>query len=285
MNRSTRILVELALHEDLHEAGDLTGRFFVDPAHRSLGRIVSREECVVSGSEVAAHVCAAIGNDLAFASLLDDGAAAAKGDCIATLSGPTRLVLAAERTVLNFMQRLCGVATVTRRYVDAIAHTRARLLDTRKTTPGWRELEKAAVLHGGGRNHRMGLYDAVMVKDNHLVANSDPVDLAERVAWLRSEHPDIRIEFEADRLEQVETFLGIDEIDVILLDNMTNPELAAAVALRDDRRPSAWLEASGGVNLQTIAGIAETGVDFISVGALTHSVRSIDLGLDLESDS
>lgn len=284
MNRPTRILVELALEEDLHDVGDLTGKYFVDPAHHSLGRIVSREDCVVSGSEIAARVCAAVGAELTFTSHIADGGRAVPGDCIATLAGPTQLVLAAERTVLNFMQRLCGVATVTRRYVDTIAHTRARLLDTRKTTPGWRELEKAAVLHGGGRNHRMGLYDAVMVKDNHLVAHSDPMDLASRVAQLRKEHPGIQVEFEADRLGQVETFLGIEGIDVILLDNMSNDQLAAAVALRDSRRSSVWLEASGGVNLQTIAGIAETGVDFISVGALTHSVRSIDLGLDLVAE-
>lgn len=281
MNRQTRILVELALEEDLDGVGDLSSHYFVDPRHRSEGRIVSREETIVSGSEVAAHVCAAVSHDLEFRSIILDGAHAAQGDCVATISGPTRLVLAAERTVLNFMQRLCGVATVTGRYVDAIAHTHARLLDTRKTTPGWRELEKAAVLHGGGRNHRMGLYDAVMVKDNHLVANPNPIDLAERVAQLRSERPGIQIEFEADRLDQVETFLGIEGIDVILLDNMSNETLARAVAMRNDRRSSTWLEASGGVNLQTIAGIAETGVDFISVGALTHSVRSIDLGLDL----
>lgn len=283
MNRHTRILVELALEEDLDGVGDLSSRYFVDPLHRSEGRIISREDTIVSGSEVAAQVCLSVGAELEFRSLIPDGGAAGKGDCVATLSGPTHLVLAAERTVLNFMQRLCGIATVTRRYADAIAHTHARLLDTRKTTPGWRELEKAAVLHGGGRNHRMGLYDAVMVKDNHLVANSDPVDLAARVTRVRAENPGLRIEFEADRLEQVETFLGIEGIDVILLDNMSNTRLAEAVAMRDERRSSTWLEASGGVNLVTIAGIAETGVDFISVGALTHSVRSIDLGLDLVS--
>jgi hypothetical protein len=143
--------------------------------------------------------------------------------------------------------------------------------------------EKAAVAHGGGTNHRIGLYDAIIVKDNHLVANSDPVDLAVRIASVRREHPGIKIEFEADRLDQVEVFLGLDGIDVILLDNMPNEQLASAVALRDRIRPAILLEASGGVNLRTIVGIAETGVDFISVGALTHSVRAIDLGLDLEA--
>jgi len=281
MNRATRTLIELALKEDLDGTGDLTSRYFVDARHRSIGRIISRESTVISGSVVAREVCAAVSPELSFVSVIADGTAAERGDLVATLSGPTRLVLTAERTVLNFMQRLSGVATITRTYAAAIAHTRARLLDTRKTTPGWRELEKAAVVHGGGVNHRMGLYDAIMVKDNHLVANSDPVDLAERVALVLREQPGIKIEFEADRLDQVETFLKIDGIAVILLDNMTHDQLAGAVALRDELSPDTLLEASGGVNLSTIAGISETGVDYISVGALTHSVRAIDLGLDL----
>lgn len=283
MNRLSRILVELALEEDLNRHGDLTSRYFVGEGHLSRGRIVAREDCVISGSEVAQHVCEAVGSgELLFDALIPDGSPAEKGETVAILEGPTRLVLQAERTVLNFMQRLCGVATVTRTYARAIAHTRARLLDTRKTTPGWRELEKAAVIHGGGTNHRIGLYDAIMVKDNHLVANPDPIDLASRLAEVRLEQPGIKIEFEADRLDQVESFLHLDGIDVILLDNMDNDRLRGAVTLRDTLSPGTLLEASGGVNLGTIAGIAETGVDFISVGALTHSVRSIDLGLDLE---
>jgi len=284
MNRISRILVELALEEDLDRLGDLTSRCFVAAGHRSRGRIVARESCVVSGGGVARLVCESVGNGaLVFTQILADGSPAEKGDLVATIEGPTRLVLQAERTVLNFLQRLSGVATVTRAYAAAIAHTRVRLLDTRKTTPGWRELEKAAVVHGGGTNHRTGLYDAILVKDNHLVANSDPVDLAGRVAQVRREFPGIQIEFEADRLDQVEVFLGLDGVAVILLDNMSNEQLRNAVALRDRLRPGTLLEASGGVNLRTIAGIAETGVDFISVGALTHSVRAIDLGLDLEA--
>ena len=284
MNRLSRILVELALEEDLNGLGDLTSRHFVDARHQSRGRIMARESCVISGSEVARHVCAAVGGGgLAFVPVIRDGSSAETGDLVATIEGPTRLVLQAERTVLNFMQRLSGVATVTRTYANAIAHTRARLLDTRKTTPGWRELEKAAVLHGGGTNHRIGLYDAIMVKDNHLVANSDAIDLAQRIGEVLAAHPGIKIEFEADRLDQVETFLKIEGIAVILLDNLSNEQLREAVALRDEFSPRTLLEASGGVNLKTIAGIAGTGVDFISVGALTHSVRSIDLGLDLEA--
>jgi nicotinate-nucleotide pyrophosphorylase (carboxylating) len=281
MNRLSRILIELALEEDLRDIGDLTSLHFVDPEHRSVGKIVSRETAVVSGGDVAAMVCDAVDDALSFRMIVQDGDPVEKGDLVAEISGPTQSLLTAERTVLNFMQRLSGVATSTRAYVDQIRHTGAVLLDTRKTTPGFRELEKAAVVHGGATNHRFGLYDAVMVKDNHLAANLSPIDLGERVAELRVEMPVLKIEVEADRLDQVESFLKIPGIDVILLDNMSNDELRKAVAMRDEAPVSTKLEASGGVNLTTIAGIAETGVDFISVGALTHSVRSIDLGLDL----
>jgi nicotinate-nucleotide pyrophosphorylase (carboxylating) len=284
MNHLSRQLVEMALEEDLADIGDLTSLHFVDANHRSIGRIVSREEAVISGSEIAAFVCAAVSPSLTFHVVIPDGGEASPGDLVAKIYGPTRLVLTAERTVLNFMQRLSGVATITRTFVTAIAGTGARLLDTRKTTPGWRELEKAAVVHGGGLNHRMGLYDAIMVKDNHLVANADPVDLATRVSEIKAATPDLKIEVEADHLEQVADFLTIAGINVILLDNMSNDELTRAVTMRNEVAPAILLEASGGVNLGTIRGIAATGVDFISVGALTHSVRSIDLGLDLVAE-
>lgn len=274
----------MALEEDLADTGDLTSLHFVDADHRSIGRIVSREDAIISGSEIAAITCAAVSPSLNFRVIIPDGGAATPGDLVAEISGPTRLVLTAERTVLNFMQRLSGVATITRTFVTAIAGTKARLLDTRKTTPGWRELEKAAVVHGGGVNHRMGLYDAIMVKDNHLVANPNPIDLAARVSEIKAKNPTLKIEMEADRLEQVADFLAIAGIDVILLDNMSNEELTRAVVMRNEMAPDMLLEASGGVNLTTIRGIAGTGVDFISVGALTHSVRSIDLGLDLVAE-
>lgn len=281
MNEHTRTLIRIALEEDLADRGDVTSQNFVDADHLSTGKIMSREEAVISGSEVAAAVCEAVDAELAFKSVIPDGGSARVGDLVAEIIGTTRSVLTAERTVLNFMQRLSGIATVTRSYVDLIRHTNAKLLDTRKTTPGWRALEKAAVVHGGGTNHRFGLYDAVMVKDNHLVANPNPIDLGERVGDLKKAEPDLKIEVEVDRLDQLADFLGIEGIDVVLLDNMTNDELREAVAMRDARGSKIELEASGGVNLDTVKAIAETGVDFISVGALTHSVRSIDLGLDL----
>ena len=283
MNRLSRILVELALEEDLSSIGDLTSTNFVDASHRSIGRIVSREDSTVSGHEVAACVCSAVDPDLEYEIKIRDGGSTSKGDLVSEIRGLTRSVLTAERTVLNFMQRLSGVATVAHHYADLIAHTKAILLDTRKTTPGWRYLEKEAVRHGGARNHRMGLYDAIMVKDNHLVANPSPIDLGERVAEIKAETPDLKIEVEADRLDQLEAFLKIPGIDVVLLDNMSNDDLVTAVTMKAKANSSIKLEASGGVNLNTVKGIAETGVDFISVGALTHSVRSIDLGLDLIS--
>lgn len=284
MNRLSRILVELALEEDLRDAGDLTSENFVDPAHRSIGEIKSRESAAISGNEVGKVVCSAVDPDLEYRIVRDDGSPVEAGDVVCELKGSTRSILTAERTVLNFLQRLSGVATAARSFCERIQHTDAILLDTRKTTPGFRELEKAAVVHGGATNHRIGLYDAVMVKDNHLAANPSPVDLGERVGELKSRQPDLKIEVEADHLEQVESFLSIRGIDVILLDNMTNDQLREAVEMRNRLAVPIRLEASGGVNLETVSGIAETGVDYISVGALTHSVRSVDLGLDLRAD-
>jgi nicotinate-nucleotide pyrophosphorylase (carboxylating) len=195
------------------------------------------------------------------------------------VEGSARSILTAERTALNFLQRLSGVATLTRRYVDAIAGTGAAILDTRKTTPGYRMLEKAAVVHGGGTNHRIGLFDRAMVKDNHLVAESRLPGLQASIAELKADRPEVEVELEADRLEQVEAFFGLEGVDYLLLDNMSLEDLRAAVAMRNGRTIPR-LEASGGVNLERVRGIAETGVDFISVGALTHSAPSLDLGLD-----
>lgn len=283
MDASIQTLVELALAEDLQDIGDLTSLHFVHPDHQSLGRIISREDAVISGIDIASYVSQRVDPDLEFTIVTGNGSAVKPGDTVCEIKGKTQSILTAERTVLNFMQRLSGIATVTRSFTRLVEHTSAKILDTRKTTPGWRALEKAAVLDGGGVNHRMGLYDAVMVKDNHLVANPKPIDLAESIAELKKEMPKLKIEVEADHLSQVESFLSITGIDVILLDNMSNDELRTAVSMRDKAGSKIQLEASGGVNLDTVTGIAETGVDFISIGALTHSVRSIDLGLDLQN--
>jgi len=281
MNRLTNLLIEMALMEDFNEIGDLTSEAFIDPSHRSAGWIIAREEVVVSGQDVAARVCASVDPLLHYQTELPDGSLAKVGQTVGILVGATQSVLKAERTVLNFLQRLCGVATTTRRFVQLVSHTTAVLLDTRKTTPGLRHLEKAAVRHGGGRNHRIGLYDAVMVKDNHLAAGLTTAEIERRIKGILKQRPDLKIEIEADRLDQVEALLPLFGVSVILLDNMTLADMRRAIVLRDTIAPHVELEASGGVRRETIAAIAETGVDYISVGALTHSVRSVDLGLDL----
>src|SRR5688572_4906491 len=229
--------------------------------------IVARTEGVISGAEVAQAVFRAVDASLSIAILVPDGSRVSAGAMVLRVEGPARSILTAERTALNFLQRLSGVATLTRRYVDAIAGTGAAILDTRKTTPGYRMLEKAAVVHGGGINHRIGLFDRAMVKDNHLVAENSLPALQAAIAKLKADRPEVEVELEADNLQQVEAFFGLDDVDYLLLDNMSLEDLRAAVAMRNGRTIPR-LEASGGVNLETVRGIAETGVDFISVGAL-----------------
>jgi nicotinate-nucleotide pyrophosphorylase (carboxylating) len=278
-------LISLALEEDLAQRGDVTSQFFIPKDHQSKALIITREPAVVAGTGTAGAVFHKVDPELEIRVLHADGLAINPGDGLMAVTGSTRSILTAERTVLNFLQRLTGIATITRRYVDAVKGTNTQVLDTRKTTPGWRALEKAAVLAGGGSNHRMGLFDAMMVKDNHLVADGGADDIAAAVKAARGQYPDICIELEVDTLDQLETYLQIPGIDVILLDNM-NPELLAqAVAMRDERAPGVKLEASGGINLDTIASVAASGVDFVSVGALTHSVRAIDLSLDLQTNA
>jgi nicotinate-nucleotide pyrophosphorylase (carboxylating) len=271
-------LIEAALAEDIG-AGDLTSLYFVPSERRSTAFIVAREAGVLSGGEVALEVFRKVDPVIEATLLVNDGDRISEGAYVMKVEGPSRSVLTAERTALNFMQRMSGVASATRRYVDEVRGTSAQILDTRKTIPGWRLLDKQAVLHGGGTNHRMGLYDRVMVKDNHLVAEGRLEELQEAIRRLKADHPAVEVELEADRLEQVEAFLELEGVDYLLLDNMSLEELRLAVALRGDQA-NPRLEASGGVNLETVAGIAETGVDFISVGAITHSVKALDLALD-----
>jgi nicotinate-nucleotide pyrophosphorylase (carboxylating) len=278
VERNARTLIDLALAEDIG-SGDVTSRYFVPEDRMARAFIVSRTEGVISGAEVAQAVFRAVDASLGIAILVPDGSRVSAGAMVLRVEGPARSILTAERTALNFLQRLSGVATLTRRYVDAISGTGAAILDTRKTTPGYRMLEKAAVVHGGGTNHRIGLFDRAMVKDNHLVAENSLSILQAAIVKLKTDRPEVEVELEADRLEQVEAFLGLDGVDYLLLDNMSLEDLRAAVAMRNGRTIPR-LEASGGVNLETVRGIAETGVDFISVGALTHSAPSLDLGLD-----
>lgn len=269
--------IDVAIQEDVG-AGDVTSEFFVPANLRALARIVSHEKAIVAGTEAAAEVFRRIDPALHIQILRADGADVNAGDVIIEIRGLARSILKAERVALNFLQRLSGIATLTRKFVDAAGNDQVKILDTRKTTPGLRALEKAAVLAGGGANHRFGLFDMVLVKDNHLAAHSGLAAFVETIRKLRQERPDVRIEVEADRLQQVRTFLQIDDINVILLDNMKPAQIREAVALGKNK---VKFEASGGVTLKNIRQIAATGVDYISIGALTHSARAIDLSLEM----
>lgn len=271
-------LIRMALEEDIG-GGDVTSGYFVPEDRMARAFVTVRKEGVVSGVELAEQVFREVDPQLEVQVMVEDGSKVAPGAMLMWVEGKARSILTAERTALNFLQRLSGVATLTSRYVSLVKHTRAKILDTRKTTPGYRALEKKAVLDGGGTNHRMGLYDRAMVKDNHLVAEGGIAALQESIRRLKSDKPRVQIELEADRLEQVAEFLEIEGVDYILLDNMSLEELREAVEMRGENN-RIQLEASGGVNLDTLAAIAETGVDFISVGALTHSAPALDIGLD-----
>jgi nicotinate-nucleotide pyrophosphorylase (carboxylating) len=277
MNAARFDPIDAAIQEDVG-AGDVTSDFFVPANLCALARIVCREKAIIAGTETAAEVFRRIDPDLHIQVLRADGADVNAGDVIIEIHGLARSILKAERVVLNFLQRLSGIATLTRKFVDAAENDQVKILDTRKTTPGLRALEKAAVVAGGGANHRLGLFDMVLVKDNHFAAHSGLAAFVETIRKLRQEQPDVRIEVEADRLQQVRTFLQIDDIDVILLDNMKPAQIREAVALGKNK---VKFEASGGVTLKNIRQIAATGVDYISIGALTHSARAIDLSLEM----
>lgn len=274
----SEILIDLALAEDIGD-GDVTSLYFVPEDRMARAFVAVRKSGVVSGVDIAARVFAKVDDSLEIEILIPDGSRVSEGALLIRVEGKARSILTAERTALNFLQRLSGVATLTSIYVEAIKGTRAQILDTRKTTPGYRFLEKQAVVHGGGVNHRLGLYDRAMVKDNHLVAEGGIKAIQGAILRLKSEKPGVEVELEADDLDQVTKFLGIEGVGHILLDNMSLAELRQAVAARGERR-SPVLEASGGVTLATLREIAETGVDFISVGALTHSAPALDIGLD-----
>jgi nicotinate-nucleotide pyrophosphorylase (carboxylating) len=269
--------IAAALKEDLGN-GDITTEFFVSEALHASGRIVARQPAIVAGTATAAEVFRKIDPATDVQIVHADRDAVVAGDVVIEVRGLARSILKAERVALNFLQRLCGIATLTHQFVDAVGHHPAKILDTRKTTPGLRALEKAAVVAGGGVNHRSGLYDMVLVKDNHLAALGGLSGFADQIRRLRKERPNIRIEVEADNLEQARAFVEIDSIDVILLDNMVPAKIREALALR---RNNIKFEASGGVTLKNVRRIAATGVDYISIGALTNSAPAVDLGLEM----
>jgi nicotinate-nucleotide pyrophosphorylase (carboxylating) len=269
--------IAIALAEDIGP-GDLTCRYFVDENREGRARIFAKQDAIVAGAQVAVEVFRRIDPHLVIQVHRGDGTKVGYGDTVLEVRGPARSIFTGERVALNFIQQLSGVATLTRQFVDAVAGHKAGILDTRKTTPGLRVLEKAAVVSGGGVNHRFGLYDMVMVKDNHLAADSRLEHLQDCIFRFKRDHPELRVELEADTLMQVRAFLGLQGVDVILLDNMSCEDMRDAVQLGAGR---VVFEASGGVTLDTVGKIAATGVDYISVGGLTHSAPAVDYSLEL----
>ncbi len=278
-NEEIRRAVQLALAEDVG-LGDVTTLATVPETATARAVMKAREPLVPAGLAFAEMAFHELSPAIKITRLATDGQPVKAGDDLLRIEGSARAILSAERVALNFVQRLSGVATLTAQFVAAIQGTRARILDTRKTTPGWRHFEKYAVTCGGGYNYRIGLYDMVLIKDNHLAAlrNELPNAIAVAVQRARAQYPNLKIEVEADTLEQVEQALGAGA-DIILLDNMNLAQLRLAVQSAQGR---AQTEASGGVNLATVRAIAETGVDLISVGAITHSARAVDIALDFE---
>ena len=285
-----RHIVRLAIREDLDRQFDWTTLALADEEARAKAAVVTREAGVIAGIRAAQLAIQETGVDLQWTEVLADGAAVQAQDTIAEISGSARDLLTLERTLLNLLGRLSGIATLTNRFVTAIRGTGARIYDTRKTTPGWRRLEKYAVRCGGGTNHRTGLFDAILIKDNHLaLASAGAVDATAAVRQARqfvaemldSEHAaqQIIVEVEVDTLQQLRDVLAAGP-DIVLLDNMSPQTLKEAVAIRDASCPKVELEASGGVHLDTVRAIAESGVERISVGSLTHSAVSLDIGLD-----
>jgi len=287
--RNALMLIAEALREDLGDVGDITSKAMIPSHARGTARLVARSPGVLAGLAIVERLAAEFELGECWQPYRADGESLGEGSLIARLAGPMRSLLAVERTALNFLQRLSGIATLTSRFVAAAAGTRAAIYDTRKTTPGWRALEKYAVRCGGGLNHRLGLFDAVLIKDNHLAwlraaaagrEARDPIPAA--IAAARANTPrGTTIEIEVDSLEQLDCALGCAP-DIILIDNFEPVQAAEAVRRRDVRAPQVELEASGGVNLATVHALAQTGVDRISIGALTHSAPALDLAMDFE---
>lgn len=283
-------LVRLAIREDLDRGFDITTVSIVPPELAAEASIIARVAGVAAGMDLIAWIIEALNCPIEVQIDCHDGHSFKARQTLAVLRGQARDVLTCERTILNFLGRLCGIATWTRKHVDCIAGLPTRLYDTRKTTPGWRRLEKYAVHCGGGHNHRSGLYDAILIKDNHLACHQrvtghllNPAQAVDRARQYLRTQPgapaDAMVEIEVDSLEQLAEALKSNP-DIVLLDNMSVDKLRECVQIRNARNPAVQLEASGGVNLGTLRSIAETGVDRVSVGALTHSAVNLDLGLD-----
>ncbi|MBO5307213.1 MAG: carboxylating nicotinate-nucleotide diphosphorylase [Lentisphaeria bacterium] len=274
-------LITLALEEDLDTLGDTTTNSVVPAEAMATAVLICKEpDMIVAGLEVAERVFKTVDHNLNFTSLKQDGDRCNVGDHIATITGSARALLTAERTALNFLQRLCGVATTSGKYAAALAGSKTVALDTRKTTPGYRNLEKYAVAVGGATNHRIGLYDRIMIKDNHreMAAMEGPGGIARSVERARAMYPQLEVEVEADRLEEVQEALDA-KAEHIMLDNMSDEMMAEAVKMVGGK---AKLEASGGITIERLPRIGKIGVDFVSAGALTHSVKAADISLDIQ---
>jgi nicotinate-nucleotide pyrophosphorylase (carboxylating) len=279
------ILIDLAIEEDFGDAGDITTIAVTGQGIYCEAVIICKEDCVCAGLPIAEAVFKRVNPKLIFKQLVNDGDFCPSGSELAKIAGAAGSILSAERTALNFLQRLCGIATTAKKYADAVKKWKTKILDTRKTTPGWRNLEKYAVAVGGASNHRIGLYDKILIKDNHRalasLSTASPPDngIVKAVANARKKFPNREIEVEADSLDDVKSALKAGT-DSILLDNMSDKMMEKAVKIVNGQ---AKLEASGGVTLERLAKIAKTGVDFISCGALTHSVQAVDLSLEIRT--
>ncbi|MFP3869295.1 MAG: carboxylating nicotinate-nucleotide diphosphorylase [Syntrophobacteria bacterium] len=265
-----------ALAEDIG-SGDITTACIIDNGALGKGRIVAREPMIISGTLAARQIFWTVDTRLEVKLPLKDASRALSGDIVVEVSGDLAALLMAERTALNFLQRLCGIATITRAFVDKVEGSSAVILDTRKTTPGWRFLEKAAVRAGGGRNHRFGLYDGILIKDNHIAA-AGGIAQAMAAAQARLPHT-LKVEIEVETLDQLDEAVAAGA-DIVLLDNMDTETMAEAVRRTGGQ---VFLEASGGITLDNIGEVAATGVDFISVGTLTHSARAVDMSMEIEA--
>lgn len=285
INDDIKKLVEIAMREDLGDIegnstgfiGDITTQSTINPDDTITASMVAREQGVIAGINISKYVFNRIAPSVKVTPHLKDGDAVSPKDKILTVSGKAQDILQSERIALNFMTHLSGIASETARYVKAVEDTNAKILDTRKTLPGWRTLQKHAVKMGGGENHRMGLYDMVLIKDNHIAAADGITAALDRVT---KANPQVKIEIEVDTLEQLQEVLDHGAAEIVLLDNMTPDDLKKAVSMCKGKLLT---EASGGINIDSVKDIARSGVDYISIGALTHSVKVFDIGLDAQA--
>lgn len=268
-------LVDMALREDLSDKGDITSQLTIPDHKKITATMHSRNNGIIAGMDLASYVFKKVNDTLEIEKHTEDGQIIKPQQKILTVRGHARSILSGERVALNFLSHLSAIATQTRQYVDAVSHTKAKILDTRKTLPAYRVLHKYAVKAGGGMNHRMGLHDMILIKDNHIAAAGSvrtALDAAQKSKY------NVKIEIEVDTLEQLQEVLDHGAADIVMLDNMSPELLQKAVKMVEGK---ILTEASGGVNLDSVRAIAESGVDYISVGALTHSVKVLDIGLDI----